>query len=93
MLADFGVSVDWTSRASTVSLTGLFDRAAHVQARFSEEVGVVVREAILTVVASDVPAPAAAGDAVLVDGEAYLVRTLLPDGQGMVSVHLEKDRG
>ncbi len=92
MLADFGAAVSWTpAGGAPAGLTGLFDNATHLQSRYADDLPVVATEATLTIRASDLPAGAALDDAVSVGGVAYLVRSIMPDGTGLVAVHLEKD--
>jgi len=92
LLADFGVTVSWSPGAGDpVEIVALFDNATHSQARFAEELPVIVSEATLTLRAADLPVGAARGDAVTVTAVAYLVEDIMPDGQGLASVHLERD--
>lgn len=87
-LADFGVSVVYDAAGGPETITGILD-AAFVAAGEIGSTSIATHEATLTVRAEDLPDGAAPGDTAMVDGTAYRVREIQPDGTGMAFVLLE----
>lgn len=90
MLADFGDVVTWTVGATPSTLTAIFERPT-VDGQMAE-IDMINRDATLKCCEADVPDGADEGDAIAIAGEpqAFTVKVLRPDGQGMVVVDLKK---
>lgn len=76
-----------TVAGAAASLFGIFSNPTTVVD--SGSAPVVQRSATLGVQESKLPPGAGQNDRVTVRGRAYVVRALLPDGQGMVELQLE----
>lgn len=90
ILEDFGSVVTWTVGATASTLTAIFDRPSI--AVEMADMAIIDRDASLKCIEDDIPAGAAAGDAVAVAGvaQAYKVQAIRVDGQGMAVIDLKK---
>lgn len=90
-LADFGVTVTWTRSGTPSIFTGIFDRPSLLIDGMAENT-LIDRDASLICREADLPAGAAEDDQVSVAGvsQAYLCRSIRPDGQGFATVDLKK---
>ena len=85
---DFGaVGVFTPAGGEGVAVAGIFD-AAHREA-VQAEAGVSTSAPAFTVFATDLPAGAAQGDALEVEGRRWRVADMEPDGTGLVRLVLE----
>lgn len=91
MLADFGTLADWTVGVTTTEdIVVLFDNGTIGQT-LQETVAAQNRRATITLRASDLPAGAGAvSDTIAVGGGSYHPDGPMPDGEGLVVVHLKE---
>ena len=87
-LDEFAVPVTWQSAAGSAQLPAIFD-AEHLAVSGLGEVEVSSAAPQIVCRAADLPADAAQGDTVTIDGTSYAVRDIRPDGTGVVTVMLE----
>jgi hypothetical protein len=90
MLADFGTTADWTVGVTTTEdIAVLFDNGT-IEQTLQETVAAQNRRATITLRASDLPVGAGAStDTIVVGGNSYHPKGPMPDGEGLVVVHLE----
>jgi hypothetical protein len=95
-VADWAVSVQWTHGLTTVALPAIHDDASALVATGDgldgefAGIGLISSKPSLLVRDQDLPAGAAEGDTVDVDGTVWDVRGLYPDGTGLTLVRLEE---
>jgi hypothetical protein len=87
-LADFGQAVRWTiSGGRSKTVTAIFDYA-YEMVDAGSSAGFAVRTPRIVCRSADVVG-IGDGDTVLIDGDTFLVRVVMPDGTGMTEVQLE----
>lgn len=85
---EFGSAALYTVEGgAAITIAVLFDRPSE---RLFDAPGLSSQQARITVRAADLPAGYGEGDAVTIDGTAYIVRVPEPDGLGMVRMMLEE---
>lgn len=89
--ADFAVPGSYAAAAGgdPVAVDGILD-AGFLEAAERAGTGVATAEAAFTCRAADLPEAAAPGDVLTVDGEAFDILEIRPDGTGMAVVMLER---
>lgn len=88
---DFATAASYTpSGGSASTVNGIFD-SEFIEIDPLSGVGVVSAQPRFACAAADLPAGAAAGDAITISGTAYTVRELQADGTGVTMLVLEKD--
>lgn len=88
---DFGASIIYTAEGqSAVTLSGIFDNEYLLQPVEGMETGAESATPKITCRTADLPADAAVGDELTVDGVDYAVVELMPDGTGMSEIRLHK---
>jgi hypothetical protein len=78
------------SPARLRTLAGIFSKAHAIEAPAGDWPGVSTTAPVLTCRAADLPPGAAAGDSVALDGAAWAVRDIQPDGTGLARLILER---
>lgn len=87
--AEFGEAVAWTvGEGGAVTVNGILVRPASVM-EIGAEAGIVMETPRFLCAARDVPGDAGEGDILASGAELWRVRTLLPDGTGMMRAALE----
>ncbi|GAB5376477.1 MAG: hypothetical protein AcusKO_29390 [Acuticoccus sp.] len=89
MIADWGGPVTYTAAGAPPLTLNAIPDAGFVEAAERFGTGVVTSGTAITLASADLPAGAARGDAVLLDGEPYRVTEVHPDGTGITHVFLE----
>ncbi len=88
---DFATASSYTPTGGSAStLDGIFD-SKFFEVDPISGVGVVSAQPRFICTTADLPSGAAAGDAITVDGTAYTVRVIQPDGTGITTLVLEKN--
>lgn len=87
---EFGLAVTWTSAAGSVSFSAIFDAEYQLLDVPTLDAGAEGAGPQIHCRTSDLPADAAQGDGVTVDGTAYQAVELKPDGTGMTIVRLQE---
>ena len=88
---DFATASSYTpSGGSASTVNGIFDNEFFEVDPLSG-VGVVSAQPRFICTTADLPSGAAAGDAITVDGTAYTVRVIQPEGTGVTTLVLEKN--
>jgi len=88
---DFATASSYTpSGGSTRTVNGIFDNEFFEVDPLSG-VGVVSAQPRFICTTADLPSSAAAGDAITIDGTAYTVRVIQPEGTGVTTLVLEKN--
>lgn len=85
---EFGVTATYAPAAGgAFDIAGNFDHAARPALNDPGFIGAPPQFVCRT---ADIPAGAATGDALTIDGTTYAVRALIPDGTGMSNLILEE---
>ena len=88
---DFATTASYTpSGGSASTVNGIFDNEFFEVDPLSG-VGVVSAQPRLFCTTADLPSGAASGDAITIDGTAYTVRVIQPEGTGVTTLVLEKN--
>ena len=86
---DFAVTASWTVGVATATVPCIHERPAALGSAMAN-IGFPQANPTLVCRAADLPSGYAQGNAVTVDGYAYKVLDVLPDGTGMARVDLER---
>ena len=76
--------------AALNTVNGIFDNE-YFEVDPLSGVGVVSAQPRFVCTTADLPSGATSGDAITIDGTAYTVRVIQPEGTGVTTVVLEKD--
>ena len=88
---DFAAASNYTPLGGSAStVNGIFDNE-YFEVDPLSGVGVVSAQPRFVCTTADLPSGAASGDAITIDGTAYTVRVIQPEGTGVTSLVLEKD--
>lgn len=87
-LDDFGISASWSHDGATVELSGILS-APTMSTRGVSEIETIGAETCLRCLSDDLPHGAGQGDTVEIAGRGYIVKSVLPTGDGFARVWLE----
>lgn len=88
MLSDFGIEVAYTNNGTTTNITGIFDKQFEA-VDAGGNVAFAMEQPRFYCRTSDVP-NAVDTDTLVIEGNTYYVRVIMPDGQGITELQLEK---
>lgn len=88
--ADFGTVATWTLQGGGTSALNILFDSPSVEVIGGEDVVVMGRELTALARSSDLPGTARAGDTLTVDGIAYEVTVISPDGLGMSTIRVAR---
>ncbi len=87
---EFGASVSWTvAPAAAVSVPAIYDRDYLLLQAGGDDAGQEGSEPQIMVADSNIPAGAARGDVIVVDGATYAAGEFKPDGTGFTVIMLQ----
>ena len=87
MLTDFGIEVAYTHDGNTTNITGIFDKE-YEAVDSGGGVAFAMEQPRFHVRTQDAP-NATDGDTLVISGVTYIIRVVMPDGQGMTELQLE----
>jgi hypothetical protein len=97
--AEHGVVATWTVAATSAvrAVSGIFDAPSADEVTGDdfgsayEGMAVTAQRISFLVASADIPASARDGDALVIEGVAYILRDVRPDGTGFTELRLEAD--